>query len=100
MVLYTSAAMISSTAASTLLTESQMESEINNAYGIANDAFIDSDIDASLNIVHVQKVRSVRRCSCTGGRDRPSLAYLAVSGCPSFFLHGLPLCVLKNMFNS
>lgn len=56
MVLYTSAAMISSDAGSTLLTESQMESEINNAYSFANDALADSNIDATINIVHVEQV--------------------------------------------
>ena len=54
MVLYTKAAMVKS-GTETLLTEDQMETEINTHYANANDALADSGIDAILNVVHVQQ---------------------------------------------
>lgn len=55
MVLYTSASMVSS-GTGTLMTETQMETDIIAAFAGANDAFVDSGIDAVLNVVHMEKV--------------------------------------------
>lgn len=57
MVLYTEASMIHSKEADgTLMTTAQMESTISLSYAGVNDAFEDSGIEASINVVHTAKV--------------------------------------------
>ncbi len=57
MVLYTEASMINSEeAGGTLMTTAQMESTISLSYAGVNDAFTDSGITASINVVHTAKV--------------------------------------------
>lgn len=54
MVLYTGAAMVAS-GTGTLMTEDQMETDIAAAFATANDALVDSGIEATLNVVHMQQ---------------------------------------------
>ena len=64
MVVYTEASMIhSNQARGTLMTTSQMDATIGLSYAGVNDAFKDSGIEASINIVHTAKVSNPFRSS-------------------------------------
>lgn len=59
MVLYTKNAMYTNyeLPSQSLRSESQMQTEVFEAYASTNDAFEDSGIDLTINVVHMQLVR-------------------------------------------